>query len=169
MKDKGFMISVYELVEYDVEKVKVTENAQLPLFKTYKYPYDSKDPMYYFNNKYIFAFIDSKQAKRSYNDRNLLKQYVDNKTYFKKILENYLKEDEKKLQNNEYFVRINNGKNLIGKISKYFTPGEHDRTGLVGSMVMHPDCEVKLTFKKFKVINKKKIRLEYRIQIRNRI
>ena len=112
--------------------------------------------MYYFNNKYIFAFIDSKQAKRSYNDRNLLKQYVDNKTDFKKIRENYLKEDEKKLQNNEYFVRINNGKNLIGKISKYFTPGEHDITGLIGSMVIHPDCEVELTFKKFKIINKKK-------------
>ena len=32
MEDKGFTISVYQLVGYDVEKVKVTANAQLPFF-----------------------------------------------------------------------------------------------------------------------------------------
>ena len=59
MNDKNFETSILKpIVKSYYTTIEVTDTAQLPLFSNYSYPYNNSYPMYYFNNKYIFAFID---------------------------------------------------------------------------------------------------------------
>ena len=168
-QDRNFYISLgwINTLTDEYKKVKITPDAELPVFNVYKYPY------FYFtfgilsynfdtNNNDIFTLTD-KQRKLYfkskivlYNKEHNIEDLKNNdkpKIQKKNDAEKELEIDEEMIKNSRPFVRINTKPYFLGN-NERLIPGAHNfKEKDFGSMVIYPGYEVQLWYKRIIQIN----------------